>query len=129
MKRRRGSKSDYLAVSDRSGFTFPASEMVVQWDGLFVHKSEVEDRNPQEFVRARKDPEPLKDVRPRNPSAKYCPVRYRVVAGSLIDQWPPGSFAAESYGPNGVIYSPGIAASADDPNGMEIGCTFQVYPD
>lgn len=130
MRRRRGSKHDYLVVSDRSGFVYPASEMVTQWDGLLVHRSEVEERNPQEFVRARKDPEPLTDVRPRGDTGQYCPVRYtQVSGGTLIDNWPPGSIAAMSHGPNGSIFNPGIATSAADPNGMAVGCTFQVYPD
>lgn len=131
MKRRRGSKSDYLVVSDRSSFVFPASEMVTQWDGLLVHTSEVEERNPQEFVRARRDPEALSDVRPRVSAAEYCPLRYTSVSGqaTLVDNWPYGSIAAMSYGPQGIIFSPGIATSAADPNGMSIECTFQIYPD
>lgn len=131
MKRRRGSKHDYLVESDRSGFVFPASEMVTQWDGLLVHRSEVEDRNPQEFVRARRDPEPLLDVRPAiSQEGTYCPVRYTQVSGAgLIDNWPYGSIAAMSYGPQGIIFNPGIGTSAADSNGMSIGCTFQVYPD
>ncbi|MGI9405305.1 MAG: hypothetical protein ACR2O4_02945 [Hyphomicrobiaceae bacterium] len=93
---------------------FPASEMVTQWDGLLVHKSEVEERNPQEFVRAKRDPEALTDVRPRAPSADYCPVRYTKVSGqsALVDNWPYGSIAAMSYGPQGVIFRPGIASPA-----------------
>lgn len=96
--------------------------MVTQWDDLLVHKSEVEERNPQEFVRAKKDPEALTDVRPRPPAAPFCPVRYRSVGGQLIDQWPPGSIAAMSYGPDGIVFRPGIGT-------MSIGCTFQIYPD
>lgn len=123
MKRRRGSKHDYLIRSDRSGFVFPASEMVTQWDGLLVHRSEVEERNPQEFVRARKDPEALTDVRPTESQAgTFCPVRYRSVGGTLIDQWPPGSISAGLYGPTGSIFRPGIGT-------MSVGCTLQVYPD
>lgn len=143
MKRRKGSRQTYLARSDRSGFVFPATEMVTQWDGQFVHKSECEERNPQEFVRAKKDPEALYDVRVRPPLAQYCPLRYYQIGApigtaiigtskigtTLRDNWPPGSIAGMSYGPNGVIFSPGIAASAADPNGMSIECTFQVYPD
>lgn len=118
MKRRRGSKHDYLIVSDRSGFTFPASEMVTQWDGLLVHKSEVEERNPQEFVRARRDPEPLTDVRPRASQAgTYCPVKYRQVPGSgLVDNWPPGSLGDAQFGSLAI-------------GTMSVGCTLQVYPD
>ena len=36
-----------LAVSDISGQSFPWNEMVTQWNGLFVHYSEFESKQPQ----------------------------------------------------------------------------------
>jgi len=35
------------AISDRSGMAFPYNEMVREWNGMFVHKSEYEDKQPQ----------------------------------------------------------------------------------
>jgi plastocyanin len=35
------------AISDRSGMAFPYSEMVREWNGSFVHKSEFEPKHPQ----------------------------------------------------------------------------------
>jgi len=35
------------AISDRSGMEFPYNEMVKEWNGMFVHKSEYEDKQPQ----------------------------------------------------------------------------------
>ena len=35
------------AISDRSGFEFPYNEMVKEWNGAFVHKSEFEAKHPQ----------------------------------------------------------------------------------
>ena len=35
------------AISDQSGMAFPYREMVTQWDGLFVHVSEVDPKHPQ----------------------------------------------------------------------------------
>ena len=35
------------AISDRSGFEFPYNEMVKEWNGVFVHKSEFEAKHPQ----------------------------------------------------------------------------------
>lgn len=55
---------DHLMVDDESGYTHYASEMVERWDGAFVHHTNNETRHPQEFVRARNDPRPLKNVRP-----------------------------------------------------------------
>ena len=35
------------AISDRSGMEFPYHEMVKEWNGMFVHKSEFEPKHPQ----------------------------------------------------------------------------------
>jgi len=35
------------AISDRSGMAFPYKEMVTEWNGSFVHKSEYEEKHPQ----------------------------------------------------------------------------------
>ena len=35
------------AISDRSGMEFPYNEMVKEWNGMFVHKSEFEAKHPQ----------------------------------------------------------------------------------
>jgi len=35
------------AISDRSGMEFPYSEMVKEWNGMLVHKSEFEPKHPQ----------------------------------------------------------------------------------
>ena len=35
------------AISDRSGMEFPYNEMVKEWNGMFVHKSEYEAKHPQ----------------------------------------------------------------------------------
>ena len=36
-----------LAISDRSGLRFPYTEMVREWNGMSVHKSEYEAKQPQ----------------------------------------------------------------------------------
>ena len=40
------------AISDRSGMEFPYNEMVKEWNGSFVHKSEYEAQHPQDQPRA-----------------------------------------------------------------------------
>ena len=35
------------AISDRSGMEFPYKEMVKEWNGSLVHKSEYESKHPQ----------------------------------------------------------------------------------
>ena len=54
------------AISDRSGMAFPYNEMVKEWNGSFVHRSEFEPKHPQikrKHVKA--DPVALANARPR----------------------------------------------------------------
>jgi len=52
------------AISDRSGMEFPYSEMVKEWNGMFVHKSEYEVKQPQLDPRPHgADPQALENVR------------------------------------------------------------------
>ena len=53
------------AISDRSGLEFPYKEMVKEWNGLTVHKSEFESKHPQlERTRKSADRISLKNVKP-----------------------------------------------------------------
>jgi len=59
----RGKKSK--AISDRSGLAFPYEEMVKEWNGHLVHKSEYEEKHPQLELRSRSgDSQGLREVRP-----------------------------------------------------------------
>jgi len=53
------------AISDRSGMEFPYKEMVHEWNGMFVHKSEFEPKHPQLEPKAHGgDFQGLMDTRP-----------------------------------------------------------------
>ena len=53
------------AISDRSGMAFPYNEMVKEWNGHFVHKSEYEEKHPQLEPRKHKpDAQALKNGSP-----------------------------------------------------------------
>ena len=53
------------AISDRSGMEFPYNEMVKEWNGHLVHKSEFEAKHPQLELRSRSgDAQGLFNVRP-----------------------------------------------------------------
>ena len=53
------------AISDRRGMAFPYNEMVTEWNGSFVHKSEFEAKHPQLEPRKHKpDAEALKNANP-----------------------------------------------------------------
>ena len=59
---------DHWAISDISGFKFPASEMMRltgEQAGLLVHFTEWNPAHPQLKIRARKDDQNVKNVRLR----------------------------------------------------------------
>jgi len=72
------------AISDRSGFAFPYTEMIKDHDGLLVHKSEFEPEHPQEDDPSthRADAEALKNPR----SDRSEPVEVLVGSKTLFDQ-------------------------------------------
>ena len=53
------------AISDRSGLEFPYNEMVKEWNGSLVHRSEYESKHPQlERQHHKPDGQSLKNARP-----------------------------------------------------------------
>ena len=58
------------AISDRSGLRFPYTEMVREWNGMLVHTSEYEPKQPQLDPKpAGSDPQALWNPRPQ-PASK-----------------------------------------------------------
>lgn len=54
----------YLVLDDESGFVMYDDDKRTIWDGTIRHRKNFETRQPQEFVYARNDPRPLRDIRP-----------------------------------------------------------------
>ena len=64
MARARGKYSQ--AISDRSGVAFPYKQMVIEWNGSFVHRSEYEGKHPQlEPGPVSADAQALENARPQ----------------------------------------------------------------
>ena len=64
MARARGKYSQ--SISDRSGAAFPYREMVKEWNGSFVHKTEYEGKHPQlEPSPVAADAQALENARPQ----------------------------------------------------------------
>lgn len=51
-------------MCQRSGFTFPASELVKEWTGLMVHPRFADKRNPQDLLKPRPEDRPPLNVSP-----------------------------------------------------------------
>jgi len=110
MIRNRHKIGDYLMTDDMTGSVHYASEMRTQWNGLIVHHSRYEERHPQEFVRAGKDPFAVRDTRPvPDLAAPVNAIPYSVGVTNV----------PAPYGPAAHLYEPGIGE-------MKIGTTFRV---
>ena len=86
---RRGRKSgEHLMISDRSGFRYPASEIVREWTGALVAKHEEEPRHPQEFVRGVVDDYAVRNPRPRTPYESTLSTGNTALSeGEIIDRF------------------------------------------
>ena len=71
------------AISDRSGLEFPHKEMIKEWNGSLVHRSEFEAKHPQENPSTHKaDGESLANSRP----ARSEPMEVLVGNRTFFDQ-------------------------------------------
>ena len=107
------------AVSDRSGQTFPYTEMVTEWNGSFVHISEYEPKHPQ--IRRKKvtaDAIALQKVRPlrfQQPTQEFLTDGDGTISDSggtsvgVANLTLPGDFAFETF--DTTVTSNGITTS------------------
>ncbi len=64
---------DHWVICDLSGFKVRSSDTVKQWNGLRVKREFYEPRNPQDFVRGRRDVQTVPDPRPEVPDVFRTP--------------------------------------------------------
>mgnify|MGYP003677974524 CR=1 FL=1 len=63
------------AISDRSGVSFPYKEMVKEWTGALVHKTEYESKHPQlEKKSIKADAVGLRDARPQEQHVVFASI-------------------------------------------------------
>ena len=113
------------AISDRSGMEFPYNEMVKEWNGMFVHKSEFEPKHPQLEPKPHGgDMQALQDARParaENDTPRLLPhnpfTTYAASSG-IINVYSPdhGLTNGDTYRFRGA---PTIAGSYSDPGSFD----------
>jgi hypothetical protein len=54
----------HLVKDDESDFVYYSDEVATDYDGSVKHRSQIEGRHPQDFVRAKGDPYPVSPIRP-----------------------------------------------------------------
>ena len=119
----RGKRSQ--AISDRSGMAFPYNEMVKEWNGMLVHKSEFEPKHPQlepkphggdaqglENVRSDRTENAVAQLLPHDPFTTYA------ASSGIINVYAPDHGLT-----NGSTYrfrgAPTTAGSYGDPNSFD----------
>lgn len=68
-------EGDFNRHCDRCGFKYKASETRKEWNGLIVCPKCYEPRQPQDFVRGRRDRQSVPDPRP-DPDPVFRPTAY-----------------------------------------------------
>lgn len=66
-------KGDWKAVCDSCGRRFLASSLKKRWDGLMTCPDDYEQRNPQDFVRAKQDIQAVPWSRPEGQDSFLYP--------------------------------------------------------
>jgi hypothetical protein len=121
-----------LAISDISGQAFPWNEMVTQWNGLFVHYSEFESKQPQLDPKpSAADPTALTTTRPQQDSPdslrflSFNPISTLSAGSSIINIFEEnhgrqyGSFV-KFRGPSGIAGAFNNIANIDGITGAQI---------
>lgn len=54
----------HLVKDDESDIVYYSDEVATDYDGSVKHRSQIEGRHPQDFVRAKGDPYPVSPIRP-----------------------------------------------------------------
>lgn len=68
---------DWYRICDRTGYKVRASKTKKEWTGNIVRDQSFELRQPQDFVRGRKDPQTVPDARPRQTN-HFIEPNYRI---------------------------------------------------
>src|SRR3990167_8724454 len=100
----------HLVVVDVTRITHWDDEVRKVWDGSIRHKRDYETRHPQEFVKAKGDPYPVKDARPA--ATLDTPSNF---SGVLVE----GIGVPVPQGPAYHLFNPGIGS-------MVVGKSFVV---
>ena len=72
------------AISDRSGMEFPYLEMMKEWNGSFVHRSEFESKHPQLEIRAKHGEEQGLISAPSTSATFNNPTNFDGITGSNV---------------------------------------------
>ena len=100
----------WLVIDDESGLTHYSDEVIRLWDGSYRRKDQYETRHPQEFIRAKNDPQPIPFVRPDTESSAISNTQSIYVGQTTV---------LTPVGPASHLFDSGIGD-------MEIGTTFVI---
>ena len=84
------------AISDRSGVAFPYDEMVKEWNGSLVHRTEYEEKHPQlEPKQVCSDKIALLDARPQEQHVVFVSIGRGAETIFLSDTMQPATVAKD----------------------------------
>ena len=100
----------HLVEDEVTGEILYDDQVRKRWDGAIVRRDHYETRQPQEFVKGKNDPQPVKDARPA--VAVDTPANF---VGVYVE----GTTVPVPQGPASHLFDPGIGS-------MAVGRSFYV---
>lgn len=113
-QRNRWKKGDWLIIDEESGMTRYASKVMRDYTGAYVTRRYADYEQPQDFVKAFNDPQPVPFAAPGISDFDVCVFEEYYIGETTI--------VAPRDGPAAHLFDPGIGD-------MEIECSFFVRPD
>lgn len=98
----------FYRICDRTGFAERAEHTKKQWNNIIVRTRSFEERQPQDFVRGRRDDQTVPEPRPRQVPTYLgvqTTVQYQITLGDLGPGW-----SVASGGGEGSAFSSGFSS-------------------
>lgn len=105
----------FYRICDRTGFAVRAESTQKQWNNIIVRNRSFEERQPQDFVRGRRDDQTVPEPRPRQVNS-FLGVQTTVVNSIII--FPAPGWSVMTVTPSG--FSSGFSSGFDIGLGMQV---------
>lgn len=113
----------YYRIDDRSGFAVRAEHTLKQWNNIIVRLESFEERQPQDFVRGRRDDQTVPEPRPRQTNV------FLGVQTSLSQFVPgPGGFS-QGFSGGFQIYGNEVTFPVQSAVGFNVGDSISIQLD
>lgn len=110
----------FYRIDDRSGFAVRAEHTRKQWNNIIVRLESYEDRQPQDFVRGRRDDQTVPQPRPRQTNV------FLGVQTTLAANVPPQGPFSSGFSPGFEIFGNEATFPVQSAQGFNVGDSISI---